>query len=102
MAFFFFLIFYAEFQEWQILCTNSTPTLAQLILWLREANSILARLAGSSFLKVAVETVLKDPFSINSSPSRPVQSLNFLPFMSHSFHVKASQNQSCFTSPGIN
>lgn len=76
--------------------------LGYLVLWGHEANSILARITGSSALKIAVEIVQKDSFSINSSPSRPVQSLNFYHSLSHSFGVKASQNQSHCTSPGIN
>lgn len=52
-------------------------TLDYLVLWVHEVNSILARIACYRLLKVAVEIVMKDPFFINSSPSKPIQSLNF-------------------------
>lgn len=76
-------------------------TLDYLVLWVHEVNSILARIA-CYLLKVAVEIMMKDPFFINSSPSKANTEFELLPFMSHFFHVKASQNQSYFTSPRIN
>lgn len=62
-------IFYIEFQECQeVLCTNSFLILDHLLLWVHETNGILARIASCSLLKVVVEIVLKDPFSLYGSP----------------------------------
>ena len=61
-------------------------------LWAHENSRILARIANSSLLKVAVEIALKYPISINSSPSRPVQEFELSPFTSYFFSVKTSQD----------